>query len=105
MNRRLVFPFLIPLAHPTAVLSLAGIEATNKQEFPLNDGHCKLLIDKPGKFSPLELCLVKLEDLVAIISFAPSSAIEKLLAIDDTCLLYTSPSPRDATLSRMPSSA
>ena len=23
----------------------------------------------------------------------------------DTCLLYTSPSPRDATLSRMPSSA
>ena len=25
--------------------------------------------------------------------------------INDTCLLYTSPSPRDATLSRMPSSA
>ena len=25
--------------------------------------------------------------------------------IKDTCLLYTSPSPRDATLSRMPSSA
>ena len=24
---------------------------------------------------------------------------------DSTCLLYTSPSPRDATLSRMPSSA
>ena len=24
---------------------------------------------------------------------------------DDDCLLYTSPSPRDATLSRMPSSA
>ena len=24
---------------------------------------------------------------------------------NDTCLLYTSPSPRDATLSRMPSSA
>ena len=24
---------------------------------------------------------------------------------DDNCLLYTSPSPRDATLSRMPSSA
>ena len=27
------------------------------------------------------------------------------LSDDDTCLLYTSPSPRDATLSRMPSSA
>ena len=35
----------------------------------------------------------------------------KLLTLEDyekageTCLLYTSPSPRDATLSRMPSSA
>ena len=27
------------------------------------------------------------------------------LALTYTCLLYTSPSPRDATLSRMPSSA
>ena len=27
------------------------------------------------------------------------------LGFIDTCLLYTSPSPRDATLSRMPSSA
>ena len=27
------------------------------------------------------------------------------LNLDFTCLLYTSPSPRDATLSRMPSSA
>ena len=26
-------------------------------------------------------------------------------ALDEACLLYTSPSPRDATLSRMPSSA
>ena len=26
-------------------------------------------------------------------------------AMDNVCLLYTSPSPRDATLSRMPSSA
>ena len=25
--------------------------------------------------------------------------------LEETCLLYTSPSPRDATLSRMPSSA
>ena len=28
-----------------------------------------------------------------------------LAIIDNSCLLYTSPSPRDATLSRMPSSA
>ena len=31
-------------------------------------------------------------------------AIDVLTQIED-CLLYTSPSPRDATLSRMPSSA
>ena len=33
------------------------------------------------------------------------SAINGLLQSLDPCLLYTSPSPRDATLSRMPSSA
>ena len=31
--------------------------------------------------------------------------LEKLNRADVICLLYTSPSPRDATLSRMPSSA
>ena len=32
-------------------------------------------------------------------------AVVVLDELDDLCLLYTSPSPRDATLSRMPSSA
>ena len=32
-------------------------------------------------------------------------AIKDIVNKADTCLLYTSPSPRDATLSRMPSSA
>ena len=31
--------------------------------------------------------------------------IKEFLSKDKDCLLYTSPSPRDATLSRMPSSA
>ena len=31
--------------------------------------------------------------------------VRKIYRIQDFCLLYTSPSPRDATLSRMPSSA
>ena len=35
--------------------------------------------------------------------FLDSGRIEGIKT--DTCLLYTSPSPRDATLSRMPSSA
>ena len=30
---------------------------------------------------------------------------EQYFSLDQVCLLYTSPSPRDATLSRMPSSA
>ena len=31
--------------------------------------------------------------------------LEDAISVCHTCLLYTSPSPRDATLSRMPSSA
>ena len=34
-----------------------------------------------------------------------ASAVTPWWRPDDSCLLYTSPSPRDATLSRMPSSA
>ena len=43
----------------------------------------------------------------------PHDSIDEVIRLDeewrkaqyDVCLLYTSPSPRDATLSRMPSSA
>ena len=40
---------------------------------------------------------------IALNPATPAEAVEYLL--DMVCLLYTSPSPRDATLSRMPSSA
>ena len=53
--------------------------------------------------------------LVVILLFMAFSGRDRLLAyaalgigiltITTVCLLYTSPSPRDATLSRMPSSA
>ena len=50
-----------------------------------------------------------LEGCCGIKLFAGSSTGNLLVAeeddIDKVCLLYTSPSPRDATLSRMPSSA
>ena len=36
---------------------------------------------------------------------AAKAEIEKSLPVNPTCLLYTSPSPRDRTRSRMPSSA
>ena len=55
------------------------------------------------------------EDHDHVQEFTSSSAFEKAILEDDaamwvvhfyqSCLLYTSPSPRDATLSRMPSSA
>ena len=38
-------------------------------------------------------------------NFEDAIIISEQLVKKDTCLLYTSPSPRDATLSRMPSSA
>ena len=41
-----------------------------------------------------------------VFAYGCESNILQLLKLPDgTCLLYTSPSPRDATLSRMPSSA
>ena len=47
------------------------------------------------------------EDLVQIVGEAgllPDDQLNRY-AIDGACLLYTSPSPRDGLLSRMPSSA
>ena len=40
---------------------------------------------------------------VVVLSQADSTLVS--FGLTDGCLLYTSPSPRDATLSRMPSSA
>ena len=46
------------------------------------------------------------DDLVIKNEIYKCEGLRKLhLEIAKTCLLYTSPSPRDATLSRMPSSA
>ena len=41
----------------------------------------------------------------AAMAFHPVEAVTGAIVIPALCLLYTSPSPRDATLSRMPSSA
>ena len=49
----------------------------------------------------------KLENGVHIVSGTPGRVFDMIRrkALRTRCLLYTSPSPRDATLSRMPSSA
>ena len=51
--------------------------------------------------------LLALDATVVIAALDGDSVIERQVKLEDfyTCLLYTSPSPRDATLSRMPSSA
>ena len=38
-------------------------------------------------------------------SHEPTMIVNNVVGLAKACLLYTSPSPRDATLSRMPSSA
>ena len=47
----------------------------------------------------------ELDSLTDMISFGVAPAFIMYFWKLNTCLLYTSPSPRDATLSRMPSSA
>ena len=42
---------------------------------------------------------------IAILRCLQHEKLINLASVSYTCLLYTSPSPRDATLSRMPSSA
>ena len=66
---------------------------------------------RPGKISVTPIkALANQRDLA--LAYSPGVAIPCLEIEKDpkkaalyTCLLYTSPSPRDATLSRMPSSA
>ena len=55
----------------------------------------------------LAVALANIDAVIELIKTSPSAseAKEKLIARAWNCLLYTSPSPRDATLSRMPSSA
>ena len=55
------------------------------------------------------------DDFLAFLDISPNSIghtlcipkleIDDILDLDEDCLLYTSPSPRDGLLSRMPSSA
>ena len=51
-----------------------------------------------------EYC-IKSHSSAAVKKGASKDMLAELIAVVGICLLYTSPSPRDATLSRMPSSA
>ena len=59
-----------------------------------------IIADKGSYVSYLEGCTAPMRDENQL-----HAANVELIALDDACLLYTSPSPRDGLLSRMPSSA
>ena len=68
----------------------------------LNDGdECDVIIWN-GSIIDVELPNYKISKVIATESVAKGDTVSATLK---DCLLYTSPSPRDATLSRMPSSA
>ena len=97
ISRKAVCPVTVKLAKDRRAAAIL-VENSPLLPLPLNKG-------KPGKKSTPEAAQegpVSKEEVPE----------ESIIYIDDdaepsplTCLLYTSPSPRDATLSRMPSSA
>ena len=77
---------LVLLVYGSILLTFAKTRSLHK---PLNLVHVSLLITA---------VILRLYIFVSVIIYLPP-------AVRYCCLLYTSPSPRDATLSRMPSSA
>ena len=72
----------------------------------------KVLVHAPSFARPMLACDITESvpkgsptDILTGLSLALHVCSKSLLTEDNVCLLYTSPSPRDATLSRMPSSA
>ena len=69
---------------------------------------CMVLPAMAGCSQPQETTVVRLSEVTHSVFYAPQYvAISQGFFADEglTCLLYTSPSPRDRVISRMPSSA
>ena len=69
----------------------------------LEDGRIETLLTKYCKFLPVEIKFGTKTETTW--EGEGEEKTEVKTEVDNICLLYTSPSPRDATLSRMPSSA
>ena len=74
----------------------ATYKGAGKQEFSLSELQC---IEFPSDLEGATLAVWD-SDLHQVCDFRGS-----IVSLDGDCLLYTSPSPRDRTRSRMPSSA
>ena len=80
---------------------------------PIDKATNKDLFEKKDEFKEVTPKVVHLNSLITkniyLFTKDPNYKLFALLMANDSsiyiCLLYTSPSPRDATLSRMPSSA
>ena len=98
-----------------AVLNTINIRLdANTIAYILNHSDAKVLVVDRQLHGEVKKALSTLKKDITIIDIndkhADQSKLEKIGDLEyenflNTCLLYTSPSPRDATLSRMPSSA
>ena len=94
-------------------LSLAVLLAVASIPTQAADVGVSVSVGQPGFYGQLDIGgylkelfaeLVQLNNVRDTIRY--NTSIDEGLTLDlDTCLLYTSPSPRDGLLSRMPSSA
>ena len=91
--------------HVQAVNSLHGFEVYGvfSRDYSKTKGFAESFTTNAIAFRKFsDLCNDENVDLVLLLT-PPNARLDYVEAL--TCLLYTSPSPRDATLSRMPSSA
>ena len=85
------------------ILALPKILQSSSHEVDLiNTKLSELLVNDPDAHKYLSLVGVMHPEIDNKII---ENEIQSFIENQDICLLYTSPSPRDATLSRMPSSA
>ena len=78
-------------------VSVQMLRIRKNQEYDAPNFFSRMLFGKPNPYRQIPINKYKFQ--------GDSIVVEVYEGVDSDCLLYTSPSPRDATLSRMPSSA
>ena len=85
---------------------LSGFTKRSESEYdPFGAAHSSTSISSALGMAVANKLSNKSNEVIAVIGDGAMSAGMAYEAMNNACLLYTSPSPRDATLSRMPSSA
>ena len=73
-------------------------------KYPIDTGHSLVIPKKPYE-KITDMPKNEVAELFSCVPEIANAILKATGAVAFSCLLYTSPSPRDATLSRMPSSA